>query len=148
MNLFVKLKTFGSRFIDYKMGIYGAVVMGAIVFCINYFSGGEFSGSTTAGLKQGSYTFLFGGVLMKGCELLATRIKKIPLALLASVLVPSVITLLLTFGMHNLKGTPKPLASTIPTTIIIPATAIWGFKKRKEMDGVILKTEKIPKINS
>jgi hypothetical protein len=36
--------------------------------------------------------------------------------------------------MHNLKGTPKPLESTIPTTIIIPATAIWGFKKRKESD--------------
>jgi hypothetical protein len=36
--------------------------------------------------------------------------------------------------MHQLKGTPKPLESTIPTLIIIPATAILGFKKRNQMD--------------
>jgi hypothetical protein len=142
MNLLVKIKNFGSKFIDYKMGIYGAFVMGAVVFGIN-FSSGEISGALTAAFKQGSYTFLFGGILMKGCELIATRIKKLPIALVASVLVPSVVTLLLTFGMHNLKGTPRPLASTIPTTIIIPATAIWGYKKRKEKDRESLQIERI-----
>jgi hypothetical protein len=69
---------------------------------------------------------------MKGCEYLATSIKKRSVALILSVVIPSVLTLILTYTMHNLKGTPKPLESTIPTTIIIPATAIWGLKKRKE----------------
>jgi hypothetical protein len=55
-------------------------------------------------------------------------------AILASVIIPSVLTLILTYTMHNLKGTPKPLESTIPTVIIIPATAIWGFKKRNQID--------------
>ena len=116
------------------MAIYGAFVMGTIVFCINYFSTYETIGSLTASLKQGTYTFLLGGLLMKGCEQLATRIEKKELAIAAAVLVPSIVTLVLTFFVHSLKGTPKPLESTIPTTIIIPATWVWGIMKRKESD--------------
>ncbi len=126
---------FGSRFIDYKMGMAGSVVMGGVVFCINFFSTQNISGSLTASLKQASYTFIFGGLLMKGCELIATRIKNKWLAISSSMLIPSTFTLLLTFFMHNLKGTPKPLESTLPTLIIIPATAIWGYMKRKESDA-------------
>lgn len=124
----------GKKFIDYKIGVAGAIVMGGIVFGINYFSTHEIMGSITAALKQGAYTFLFGGTLMKACELLATTIKKRSVAIISSVVIPSVLTLILTYTMHNLKGTPKPLESTIPTTIIIPATAVWGLKKRKESD--------------
>jgi len=123
-----------QKFIDYKIGFAGAIVMGGIVLGINYFSTHEISGSITAAIKQGSYTFIFGGTLMKGCEYLATNIKKRRLAIVASIVIPSVFTLLLTFGLHNLKGTPKPIASTIPTLIIIPATAVWGARKRNQMD--------------
>lgn len=128
---------FAQKFIDYKIGIASAIVMGGIVFGINYFTTDEIAGSITAALKQGSYTFLFGGTLMKGCEYLATSIKKRRLAIFASVIIPSVLTLILTYTMHNLKGTPKPLESTIPTIIIIPATAVWGYKKRKQLDEVL-----------
>ncbi|GAB1451230.1 hypothetical protein MASR2M47_12860 [Draconibacterium sp.] len=123
-----------QKFIDYKIGVAGAIVMGGIVFGINYFSTHEIMGSTTAALKQGAYTFLFGGTLMKGCEYLATSIKKRSVAIISSIVIPSVLTLILTYTMHNFKGTPKPLESTIPTTIIIPATGIWGFKKRNQQD--------------
>ncbi len=126
---------YGSRFIDYKMGIAGAFVMGGIVFAINYFSTEEITGSITAALKQGSYTFLLGGSLMKSCEYLATRINPRYFAIALSVIIPSVFTLFLTYKMHQLKGTPKPVESTIPTVIIIPATAIWGWKKRKQLDA-------------
>lgn len=81
---------FAQKFIDYKIGIAGAIVMGGIVFGINYFTTDEIAGSITAALKQGSYTFLFGGTLMKGCEYLATSIKKRRLAIFASVIIPSV----------------------------------------------------------
>jgi len=129
-----KALKFGRRFIDYKMGMAGSIVMGGLVFCINYFPTNNFMGSTTAALKQGSYTFLLGGILMKGCESIAKGVSNKSLAIAMSVLIPSVLTLTLTFIIHNLKGTPKPIASTLPTLIIIPATAVWGYMKRKEYD--------------
>lgn len=129
-----KILKSGSRFIDYKMAIAGSIVMGGIVFCINFFSTHNLSGSITASAKQGGYTFLFGGILMKGCELIAKGVNNKYLAIGMSVLIPSSITLILTFIMHNMKGTPRPLESTLPTLIIIPATAIWGYMKRKEYD--------------
>jgi hypothetical protein len=46
------------------------------------------------------------------------------------------------YGMHNLKGTPEPEKFTIPTIItVIPATAIWGYKKRKRFDSNIKPTD-------
>jgi len=137
MTKLQKAAKFGQKFIDYKIGIAGAVVMGGIVFSINYFSTHQITGSITAAIKQGSYTFLFGGTLMKGCEYLATTIKRRGVAILTSVIIPSVLTLILTYTMHNLKGTPKPLESTVPTLIIIPATAVWGYKKRRQLDEVL-----------
>ena len=129
-----KALKFGSGFIDYKMAIGGSIVMGGIVFCINYFSTNNLVGSLTASAKQGGYTFLFGGILMKGCELIAKGINNKYLAIGLSVIIPSSMTLILTFVMHNMKGTPRPFESTLPTLIIIPATAIWGYMKRKEYD--------------
>jgi hypothetical protein len=122
------------KFIDVKIAVSGAIVMGGIVFSINYSATHELTGSLTAALKQGTYTFFFGGVLMKSCELLATSIQRRTLAILASTIIPSVFTLLLTYCMHSMKGTPKPFESTLPTLIIIPATAIWGFISRGKQD--------------
>jgi len=132
----------GSRYIDYRMGFFGAIIMGGIVFLINYSATGGWLPSATAALKQGGYTFFFGGVIMKFCEYLAIKIKPKTLALAAAVIIPTVVALTLTFGLHNLKGTPKPLASTIPTLMIIPATAVWGYKKRKQVKREIDPLEK------
>jgi len=127
-----KLRRFLSRYIDYKMGLYGGVVMGVIVFFVNYFHTYDWTGPTTAALKQAFYTFLFGGVIMRGSELLATRIPGRSSALLLACLIPSAVSIGLTFALHNLRGTPEPLASTIPTAIfVIPSTAVWGYLKRK-----------------
>jgi hypothetical protein len=130
-----KLRRFLSRYIDYKMGLYGGVVMGVIVFFVNYFHTWEFIGPTTAALKQAFYTFLFGGVIMRGSELLATRIQYRSLALFLACLIPSAVSIGLTFAVHNLRGTPEPLASTIPTAIfVVPSTAIWGYLRRSQQD--------------
>jgi hypothetical protein len=122
----------GRKFIDYKIGIAGGVVMGGIVMGINFSITHEFLASFTAALKQATYTFFLGGIFMNACEYLASNIKIRTLAILASIVIPSTITLILTFTVHNLKGTPKPIESTIPTLIIIPATAIWGTIKSKK----------------
>jgi hypothetical protein len=129
-----KAINFGGRYINYRMGIYGAIFMGVIVFIINYSATNQWLPSTTAALKQGSYTFFFGGFIMKFCEYLAINIKKQTIALLAAIIIPTSIALTLTFGLHNLKGTPRPLASTIPTLLIIPATAVVGYQKRKKFE--------------
>ena len=110
-----KIIVFGSKFIDYKMGLYGAIVMGAIVFGINYYGIHELQAASTAALKQVVYTFLFGGIIMRSCEYLATAIKKPVLAIAAAIIIPSLISIGLTFGVHSLKGTPKPVESTIGT---------------------------------
>lgn len=139
ITLFFRIIHFGNRFIDYRMAIAGAMVLGVIVFCINYFGTGELKGAVTASIKQGTYTFLFGGIIMRGCETLATRINKRWIALACAIIIPSAMAIGLTFGVHNLKGTPKPLESTIPTAIlVIPSTAVWGIRKRKKQTLVVM----------
>jgi hypothetical protein len=115
------------------MGFIGAGVLAGIVFGINYRGTHDLAGASTAALKQGTYTFLFGGVIMRGCEHLAIRFTKQSVALIAATIIPSAVAICLTFGVHNLRGTPKPVESTMPTAIlVIPSTAIWGYRKRKQ----------------
>lgn len=119
-----------QRFFNFKIATAGALIMGISVFCINYFSTKFLFDSITAALKQSAYTFIFGGFLMKGCEYIASYFKKNSIAILLAIAIPTIITLSLTYGLHMLKGTPKPLASILPTLAIIPATAVWAIRKR------------------
>ena len=128
-----RIVRFGRKYIDYRMGVAGAVVMAGIVFYINYQGTQNTFGATTAALKQGTYTFFFGGVIMRMSELIATGVINRRVALIAACIIPSLVSLSLTFGVHSLKGTPKPLESTIPTAIfVIPSTLVWGFIKRRK----------------
>lgn len=121
----------GRKYINYRMGLAGAVVMAVIVFIINYCKTHEVLGSSTASIKQGVYTLVFGGLIMGSCENLAVRIRRRATALLLAVVIPSLTAITLTFLVHSLRGTPHPVESTIPTAVlVIPATAIWGRKKR------------------
>jgi hypothetical protein len=119
------------KYFDFKIGLIGALVMGIAVFCINYFATYLVIESLTASFKQAVYTFFLGGFFMKSCEYIATHIRNYGMAIVLAVCIPSIITLILTFGLHVFKGTPKPLASTIPTLAIIPATFVWAIRKRK-----------------
>ena len=134
-NIVGRILKFGKKYIDFRMGVAGAVVMASIVFYINYHGTYDTFGATTAALKQGTYTFFFGGVIMRMSELIATGIIKRQAALIAACVIPSIVSLSLTFGVHSLKGTPKPVESTIPTAIfVIPSTLIWGFIKRRKYE--------------
>ena len=109
--------------------------MGIIVFFINFKATAEITGAITAAIKQGIYTFFFGGSIMKICEIIAIKIPSKKTAIVLATLIPSLISLALTFGLHSLKGTPRPIESTIPTAVfVIPSTAIWGYLKRKKAD--------------
>ena len=124
-----------NKYFDFKIGLAGGLVMGIIVFVINYNATAETIGALTAAIKQGIYTFFFGGSIMKICEIIAIRISSKKLAIFLATLIPSFISLALTFGLHSLKGTPRPIESTIPTAVfVIPSTAVWGYLKRKKLD--------------
>jgi hypothetical protein len=121
------------KIFDFKIGLAGGIVMGLVVFFVNYTYTHEFQGSLTAALKQGVYTFFFGGIIMKICEQIAIRFKNKFSAIVLAVIIPTTIALSLTFGVHSLRGTPRPVASTIPTALfIIPSTAVWAIRKRKK----------------
>ena len=127
-----RLIALGGKYIDLKMGLIGAAVMAAIVFVINYLPTYDVLGATTAALKQGIYTAIFGGFIMRLSGYFATRIKNRFAAMAAAMIIPSVIAISLTFCVHSMKGTPEPVGSTIPTAIfVIPSTAIWGYLRRK-----------------
>lgn len=128
-----KFLSFIREYIDLKMGLAGAVVMAILVYYINYIGTHDTLGSSTAAIKQGFYTFLFGGVIMRSSEHLAVKISQKTLALVAACMIPSTVSLILTFGLHSLKGTPEPLQSTLVTAVfVIPSTAVWGYMKRKK----------------
>ena len=132
----------GSDYVDYRMGRIGALVMAFVVFSINFFGKKDEYGpahaafwATTAALKQGTYTFFFGGIIMKMSERLAREVRRRTLALILACIIPSMVSLTLTFGVHSLKGTPLPAKSTIPTAIfVIPSTAVWGRIQRNRME--------------
>ncbi len=123
-----------SRYFDFKIGVAGALVMGFAVYCINYYATYFIAESLTAALKQGVYTFLFGGFLMKSCEYIATHIRNTIWSIVLAISIPSILTLILTYSLHLMKGTPKPFESTFPTLVIIPATAIWAIRNRKKYE--------------
>ena len=109
---------FLNRFINIKMGLAGALIMGSIVWAINSSYG--WWPATTAAMKQAAYTFLFGGILIKILDTFATKISNRYLAVISATLMVSSITIILVYIIHNFKGTPMPFESTLPTIIMAP----------------------------
>ena len=109
---------FIGRFINIKMGLAGALVMGVVVWIINY--SGECWPATTAAMKQAAYTFIFGGILIKILDTICLKVKNRYLAITLSTILVSCTTIILVYLVHKMKGTPYPEASTLPTIIMAP----------------------------
>lgn len=124
-----------NKFFDPKMGMVGAVVMGTIVFFINFDHG--FIPGLTAALKQASYTFLAGGIMMRITENIAAYFKSDIFSIALAVIAPTLIAVTLTYLLHSLKGTPEPINSTIPTILIAPWGFLWwALRKRKQLKTI------------
>jgi ABC-type dipeptide/oligopeptide/nickel transport system permease subunit len=124
-----------NKFFDLKMGLISGLAMGTIVFFINWDYG--LLAGLVAALKQGVYTFLAGGIMMRMTENIASRFSTDIVAILLAVLIPTTIAITLTYILHSLKGTPEPLNSTIPTIILAPFGFLWwALKKRKQMKSI------------
>lgn len=106
--------------------------MGLIVFRINYSAGALLA--FVASAKQAAYTFFIGGFFMKYCEKQALK-QNLFLFVCFSILIPSFGTIMATFIVHLLKGTARPLWSTLPTVIFGPMAFIfWSIKTRYNLD--------------
>jgi len=130
-----------SKYIDFQMGLFGSVVMGLMVFGVNYYETANINGvpdvlgSTTAAIKQGLFTIFFGGAVMRFSEKLSTGINNVYLAIISSSILPSTSSIILLLAIHNLKGTPEPFLSILPTAVFIyPWTAVWGMRQRRKMN--------------
>jgi hypothetical protein len=100
------------------MGFAGALVMGGIVWIINMDYG--WWPATTAAMKQAAYTFLFGGILIKILDTIVLKIPNRLVAIATATIVVSCTTIVLVYIVHNLKGTPMPFESTMPTIVMAP----------------------------
>jgi len=122
------------RFISVKLAFAGAIIMSLIVGYINYDHG--FVPALIAALKQATYTFLFGGAILKLLETMVVRIPNKVLALIISVTLITILTTGLVFIVHNLRGTPKPVDSTLPTLILSPFSFFFiALRKRNIFDA-------------
>lgn len=107
-----------SDYFDLRSGVGGAVIMGALVWWVNADHGA--GPASIAALKQGAYTFLFGGLIVRLCQTLAEREGLRRLRLGVAVAVPSLITVVLVYAVHSTRGTPEPLLSTLPAALLGP----------------------------
>ena len=92
--------------------------MGGIVWFINMDYG--WWPATTAAMKQAAYTFLFGGILIKILDTITIKISNKYVAVASATILVSCVTIVLVYIVHNLKGTPMPFESTLPTIIMAP----------------------------
>ena len=119
-----------NGFIDFKMGLVGALFMGTMVFWINHEHG--YDEALTAGLKQLFYTFFFGGLFLKMAENIAVTRKNRNWGIFIGGLLPMLLTAILTYTVHSMKGTPEPFNSTIPTIVSAWFSfTFWGWFKTR-----------------
>jgi hypothetical protein len=126
-----------NKFFDPKMGLVGAIVLGITVFIINFGHGAW--PAFTASTKQAAYTLLAGGFMMRLTENIASSFEKNWLAISLATFIPTAIAVILTYGVHSLKGTPEPFNSTIPTMVMAPFGFLWwAVRKRKQLKSLSL----------
>ena len=101
---------------DLPMACLGAVVSGFLVGWINFDYG--FLPAITAALKQASYAFIATGLIIQLCRWLNRRPVSRVLAIGMAMSLPLLLTMVLLYLLHSLKGTPDPLFSIIPGTVL------------------------------
>jgi hypothetical protein len=121
MSAYRSIRTFLDKRIDYPAAIAGAVVLGSIVFAINFDHG--WNSALLAAGKQFTYTFFAGGYMVRLNERIALALNPTIVAVPTGMLCAGGLAVTLTYLVHSLKGTPEPLNSTIPTMLL----ALLGF---------------------
>lgn len=98
------------------MACLGAFVSGTLVGWINLDHGGLLA--VTAALKQAAYAFVATGFIVQLCRWLHRRPLPPGMARMLALTLPLLLTMLLLYLLHSLKGTPEPLASIVPGSVL------------------------------
>lgn len=101
---------------DLPTACFGALVMGSLVGWVN--AGHGLQPALTAAFKQGVYTFFVAGLVVQWCRWLAARRVPVAAAVSMAVMLPTIVTVVLVFTLHSVKGTPEPVDSTIPVVLM------------------------------
>jgi len=125
-----KAVTHVNKFLDVRMGLLGACSMGLIVYFINSDHG--LIAASIAASKQGLYTFFFGALFVKMAENIAVNIPDRMFAVVIGGAAPAILTSVLTYVLHAVKGTPEPFHSTVPTMILGTLSfSVWSYLKHR-----------------
>ncbi|MEM7549350.1 MAG: hypothetical protein AAF363_06745 [Bacteroidota bacterium] len=120
-----------KKYFNLRLGLIGALVTGGIVWYIN--KNESLDLAFFAASKQAVYTFFFGGFFTRLCENICLQFENLALGVLVSTIVVSLLTLSIIFFIHNLKGTPKPIESTLAMAVIVPpGFALTAYHKRRK----------------
>jgi len=117
MSVSGDIQAFLDKHVDYSGAIAGALILGGIVLAINFDHGWE--RALLAAGKQAAYTLLAGGYMVRFNERIVLALNPAVIAVPAGVLGAGGLAVSLTFLVHNLRGTPEPLNSTIPTMVVV-----------------------------
>ena len=114
---------------------------GIFMFGVEHYINKEYGSlaAMTAGVKQAATSFFTGGAITGLCENLALRVRNRKAALLSSTLVPFMLATGISYGVHNfIKGTPRPVASTVPVAAVtFPTFAFIGHKRRNQLESLL-----------
>lgn len=128
-----KIYRFWKDNFDPIRGLMGLIFMGSVIFFINLHHG--YGPATVAALKQGIFTFFFGGIFVKLCHNLSVRFRNKQLSITMATLIPSMFSIGLTYAVHSLRGTPEPFLSTLPAILTAPpAFFVWGWRIRTKCE--------------
>jgi len=116
--------------LDVRAGLVGATLMATLVAWINLEHGAL--GASTAAAKQWVYTFFMGAWIVQLCAWIARRAGAAALVVGLAVLLPTLVTIGATFAVHSARGTPRPVASTLPVALISPPSFLgWALRTRR-----------------
>ena len=101
MNGFARVRGFLDRHIDYPAALAGAVMLGGLVFAVNY--GHGWRQAAGAAGKQATYTFFAGGLMVRLNERLALSINPVVVGVITGATLSGALAVSLTYFIHSLK---------------------------------------------
>lgn len=122
-----------TKYINLKTGFIGGVFLGSVVYWINADFGWQLAG--IAALKQGIYTWFFGGAIVKLCETISQRGERKWLSIMKGVAAASLIAITAILIVHHFKGTPRPFYSSLPVMTLAPLSfTVIGYRARRKLE--------------
>lgn len=122
--------------IDYKKGAIFGGLAGLAVGLINCREGLEYA--LSSGSKEAAKCMAIGTMNISICQKLATSIENKVKAYTLATIIPAVLSMGITYGVHAyLKGTPHPIKSTSPTALSAPFFLAIAMRARKLADKEI-----------